>query len=497
MRTDYVQRLGPAVVVALCIAFPASAFAAAGQVLFVYGKAEVHREPSRVIAVQKGQEVESGDTIVTYASGRLQLRMQDGSLLALRPGTEFLIEDYHYPEPGDTTDNRPPRSFYTLLKGGFRSITGAIGKEDRNRYRVRTPVATIGIRGTDYDAVFCDTACAEGDIGLHVSVNEGGVLITNGAGFLELDAGQSAYVADGDTPPEQLGVTGIVAVPESENESGAEPDPVVNTTGESDTGVPVDFSSGVESFNGQPGAVAFSGGPLATAGQFSGVSTGDQANLVVDDAGALNVFTGPFPGATGATQYQVSTATITDRGEDPTTGLRWGRWEGGEIVVTSDDGTRTTESLGAGSLHWITGDLDEPRPVVPSSGTMSFTLIGNTDPTDNAGNVGVLGSATLDADFTNQTVDTSVDLSINNQNWDAQASGKPLDGPTATFGGAFDSVTVTDVANPPVNGSGEFQGFFSGDANGQIDGAALGYSLSDDAGTSVSGAAAFQTEPGN
>jgi hypothetical protein len=52
------------------------------------------------------------------------------------------------------------RAVFRLLKGGFRAISGLIGKINHDEYQVTTPVATIGIRGTDYLAVICDATCA-------------------------------------------------------------------------------------------------------------------------------------------------------------------------------------------------------------------------------------------------------------------------------------------------------------------------------------------------
>ena len=48
----------------------------------------------------------------------------------------------------------------SLLKGGFRAVSGLIGKINREEYRIVTPIVTVGIRGTDYFAVICDEACA-------------------------------------------------------------------------------------------------------------------------------------------------------------------------------------------------------------------------------------------------------------------------------------------------------------------------------------------------
>lgn len=95
---------------------------------------------------------------------------------------------------------------FRLLKGGFRTVTGLIGKSDRAQYRVSTQTATIGIRGTDYQVILCDAACAldpviQGQIpgagaangGTVVGVIKGGVFVAT-AGGGETDVGEGQFV---------------------------------------------------------------------------------------------------------------------------------------------------------------------------------------------------------------------------------------------------------------------------------------------------------------
>jgi hypothetical protein len=112
----------------------------------------------------------------------------------------------------------------------------------------------------------------------------------------------------------------------------------------------------------------------------------------------------------------------------------------------------------------------------------------------------VLGSASLTANFDDSTVDASLDLSMpdpggaGEQQWAADASGLELNSATAGFEGAFDTVTVTSESGVS-QGEGWLSGFFTGDNFGQLNGAGLGYSLSDGADTTVSGTAAFRLVP--
>ena len=126
--------------------------------------------------------------------------------------------------------------------------------------------------------------------------------------------------------------------------------------------------------------------------------------------------------------------------------------------------------------------------MLPITGTATYTLVGNTNPTDGNGNVGVLGSASLAANFTQQTVSSIVNLAINESVWNASGSGSFGDNGNL-FSGSYNDVTVN--GNSEGN-SGLFSGFFAGDDNGDAipDGAGLIYNLTN--GTdAVTGAAVF------
>ncbi len=496
-------------VAACALLVPVAAQAEAGKVLFVYGSAWVQDVDGQRDALARGSLVESGDRIVTAANGRVQIRMSDGGMLALRPGTEFHIENYNDPSSptavvaGASADSEA-RSFFTLVKGGFRSITGAIGQNDKSAYRVRTPVATIGIRGTDYYAQLCAGDCAslrapDGSApadGLHVKVVEGGVYMRNDAGTVEIDAGQFGYAAGGNMAPQlasgaSSAVVSRAATQPDADSAEAEASPVVASAATDSAGNDVDLTVGEGSADAS-GAVAFSGGPNGVVD----VSGAGSAGVSVDGNGAVTAFSG-----SDGTRFEQGTADSVNVGRDAdrdgATNLTWGRWSSGAIDVTTAAGTES-QSLDTSSVHWVAGPDGNPTPTLPTEGTANFELVGNTNPTDNRGNVGTLGSANLSADFTNQTVDADVSLAIDQASevWDASATDVDMNSADATFGGEFDTVTVTDTetGTQSTDANGSLDGFFSGDADGNLNGAGMSYTLGDDAGTEVSGAAAFQVE---
>jgi hypothetical protein len=182
--------------VAMMVAAPATAGEAAGKVVSTSGEVQVVGADGQARLAAKNDVVNAGDTLAT-GNGRAQLQFADGGLVALRPGTQFRIDEYNYGGSEDGTE----RSWFSLLKGGFRAISGSIGHRNPQSYRVKTLVATIGIRGTVYDGEFCEAKCGDKPAGLHVSTVEGTINVSNEAGSLDIPAGSGGFVQDASTPP--------------------------------------------------------------------------------------------------------------------------------------------------------------------------------------------------------------------------------------------------------------------------------------------------------
>ena len=136
--------------------------------------------------------------------------------------------------------------------------------------------------------------------------------------------------------------------------------------------------------------------------------------------------------------------------------------------------------------------------MLPLSGFFSYNLIGNTSPTNNLGDVGVLGSATFEANFTNMQAFSTLSLDIGGSTWDASGFGSIGAGallPAHQFSGAYSSVIQT-TGSFSAPGQGEFAGFFSQPGATTIPGAPSGvgltYTLGDNDGFGwISGALVF------
>jgi hypothetical protein len=127
------------------VALPAQAAEPAGKTLLSIG-AVTSQRGSTSVALKRRSPVYEKDKIQVAANSKAQLRMADDALISLQQNSVLQISQYRYQKgkPGNS-------ALLELLSGGMRTITGAIGKNNKKAYELRTPLATIGIRGTDYE----------------------------------------------------------------------------------------------------------------------------------------------------------------------------------------------------------------------------------------------------------------------------------------------------------------------------------------------------------
>ncbi len=134
----------------------------------------------------KGANVDAGESIDTRA-GRVHLAFLDGASVSLQPGTRLRVDEFRYAAANKVTPG--DGVMMTLVKGALRTVTGWLGKADRQQYRLGSSVATIGIRGTEYGA----RLDAEG---LTVSVYDGAVEVCSDAGCEIIAKGKTLRVRD-------------------------------------------------------------------------------------------------------------------------------------------------------------------------------------------------------------------------------------------------------------------------------------------------------------
>ena len=138
----------------------------AGKIVFVTGQAQLAAR-----AAQLDAAVQEGDELATGADGYIYVKTVDNGFLILRPNSRARIIAYHV----DSAKPSNTRVKFELLNGVARSISGTAVKQARQNFRFNTPVAAIGVRGTDF-IVFTDQQTSR------VAVVSGGIVVSGFAG---------------------------------------------------------------------------------------------------------------------------------------------------------------------------------------------------------------------------------------------------------------------------------------------------------------------------
>lgn len=193
-----------ALVLAFFVIFPVTTHASVGKVIMAIGEVSINRS-GKLIPVKKDAVVEVGDAIVTGNTSNAQVKFNDGAIIALRPNTEFKVNEYKFNGKPDGTE----KADVSLTKGGVRAVTGAIGRSNRDNLKVNAAVATIGIRGTGFNIVFCDASCIDkspqSKEGLYAGVFEGKIVVANKGGTSsDMGVNRFAYVANENSAPQPL-----------------------------------------------------------------------------------------------------------------------------------------------------------------------------------------------------------------------------------------------------------------------------------------------------
>lgn len=173
----------------------------AGSIVNLSGPLMARKADGTVKVLAVKSEVEQGDTLVAEKNTYAQIRFIDNSEITLRPGTTFKIEAFAY----DAARPEGDSASFTLVKGGLRSITGLLGKRNREKFEMKTPAATIGIRGTTFVAQFVGPPVpgqpAALPPGLHVQVIDGIIAVSNPGGVQTFNAGQFGFTPSFHVPP--------------------------------------------------------------------------------------------------------------------------------------------------------------------------------------------------------------------------------------------------------------------------------------------------------
>lgn len=187
-----------ALVVTLGAAIPAMAQDVAGAVTRLVGSAErVAAGQATPLAV--GSPVRVGDSVRTGPESRLEIRFGDDSMLTLGAAADIVLDRFFY-------DPAAPRQQLEVVKGIFRFVGGGIARQAPDWVRLRTPVGTIGIRGTEFVGGEFAVGMPPGQLHYGFQLQSGAIDVVTPAGTVVLDEpGEGTFLPIGrlaaPTPP--------------------------------------------------------------------------------------------------------------------------------------------------------------------------------------------------------------------------------------------------------------------------------------------------------
>jgi hypothetical protein len=457
--------------VALGILAAESAWAT-GRFMYVEGSVNVRDVGGLTRGVRAGDPINEQETIVV-GEGRAQVRFDDGGWVSLQPRSVFEVKSYEMREEGTT--------LMSLIKGSARAVTGLLAERRPARFRLDTPVATIGIRGTSFQVTLCVQSCDVPD-GLYVTGGDGTTFVKNGFGEIDLSHGRTAFVANAQTPPQESNVKPVAQTTQTVTSQTVAAASSTNP-GEVLPGNFV-YNSGLGGYTGPFQTVSVSSFGLAgavsgtTSGTASGVVDGifRSATASVSGVGAAGGATVLSSGETASvvldSQMRPFSVTLTgsDGGRISATALKapemaqndgilfWGRWVDTTFNFDLNDPKRPATVNGSatvnGYLHYLVG---VPAGSVPLSGSATYTFIGGSGSTSQAGLVGAgVTSGTLTANFGSNVVSTSLGIS-HNGTYSASGAAFLTSGNRAAFSNGSGT-----ASGPGGSFAFSFDGFFAG-----------------------------------
>jgi len=173
-----------------------------GTALLVKGPVAAQQPGDTARTLLVGDDIMQGDVLRTEFNSYVVIGFTDGAKFTVRPDTTFAVDAY-----------ASNSTAFDMVKGGVRFLTGKFTKDTPEGFRLQTPLATLGVRGTLATARICPPNCSEENQihadkrpavegcefptippGLYVFVEEGIVSIRRGDNEMLVDAGDAAYI---------------------------------------------------------------------------------------------------------------------------------------------------------------------------------------------------------------------------------------------------------------------------------------------------------------
>ncbi|MCC7037141.1 MAG: FecR domain-containing protein [Alphaproteobacteria bacterium] len=192
MTNRLTNRMIAAFFTVLVLFFPALARAdVIGTVVEIEGAATLSRAGGMPFALKLQDTIELGDVVATGEKSRLFILLADNTEWTLAENSRFKVDEYVF----DSEDSSKNRARYSVLRGGFRYVSGLVAKKENPDVGIDSPAGTIGIRGTDI------TVAPDTDGSYDVYVDDGQIDVSSGGNTARLQRGQGTMIAKRNAAP--------------------------------------------------------------------------------------------------------------------------------------------------------------------------------------------------------------------------------------------------------------------------------------------------------
>lgn len=129
-----------------------SAATTAGTIIAFKGEVTATDSQGTLRSLVNSDSISVGDVVRTGVGSYVVIEFIDGAKATIRPESEIVIDRYAF---GTEDDG----ALMNLVKGGLRAVTGQIAKKEPESYKIKTNIATLGVRGTEFAIRICDDDC--------------------------------------------------------------------------------------------------------------------------------------------------------------------------------------------------------------------------------------------------------------------------------------------------------------------------------------------------
>lgn len=492
----------------------------AGYVQFVTGDVQLTTATGQIHKIQKGDAVNEGDTLTSAKNASTQIKMQDGGFVAMRPDTQLKFDSFKFSGKEDGTE----QSFFSLFKGGFRAVTGLIGRINKPSYRITTPAATIGIRGTDHETFVVapgSEIAAVAPPGAYNKVNLGETYMATDKGTIFVLPNQMGFAGAADQMPQlqpiNTNIFTVAAGPtpqakgdKQEGKEEVRETAVVDNTAQEQAAAPAPTTAAPENTV----TTNFIQLPIETTGGTNltgGALTATAGNGVTPPATGLNFYSVEYNATSGAHNafntvlgtdatfdaqgvltavagnYDRQAAQSLEGGSDAGA-VSWGRWTNGTVLFYGWGVQTYTVNQGS---HIFVG---VPVVAYPQMNAVAYNFLAATRPTEAtnvaSGNVWQATGGTLTANFLTNNLSANLNLTLNgNSTYLMNVTGATATNTVNSISGAvaFQGGTQNVCGTGGCSTTGNV--LFAGQAATH---AGMGYEFSQTNGTFVQGLAIFK-----